>query len=398
MNLKRFSLSILLFFPVSIFLLASCQKEIDTGLSISNDQAVNIDVDPSSRILQIDEIVDSLELIPLETSDQCMIGHIDKIIYKNSKYYLLDRRQSKSIFRFDSTGRFEGKIGDVGRGPGEYIEPTDFIVNRSGIIVLDQYTRKLLFYTTDGKFKNKTDLPCIAYEITRIKSDSLLLAICGDNQDKKDIDDYEFVIMDTTGKIISKGIHNRYGMNYSSSYSCQQSANGILYHKSLRSTIYQIDPDGITECYHLNILESPLPADYEKECHGDYENFMTDYKGKYNYFSGDFWENDDFVFFTVINKQQIPVSVLYDKTNRKTKCGIMGMQSGREESGIYGALAISMNNCIAVNGSEIIGNIHPMYIPDFTNLSRWAVFPKPIDENANPVLFKLKLKFPAQNE
>lgn len=131
----------------------------------------------------------SVELIPLETSNQCMIGHIDKIIYKNSKYYLLDRRQSKSIFRFDWTGRFEGKIGHIGRGPGEYIEPTDFIVNHTGIIVLNQYTRRLLFYTP-------------------------------------------------AGKIISKGIHNRYSMNYSSGYSCQQSANGILYHKSLRSTIY----------------------------------------------------------------------------------------------------------------------------------------------------------------
>lgn len=74
------------------------------------------------------------------------------------------------------------------------------------------------------------------------------------------------------------------------------------------------------------------------------------------------------------------------------------MRSGQKESGIYEALAISMNNCIDVNGNEIIGNIHPMYIPDSSNISHWTVFPKPINENTNPVLFKLKLKFPTRNE
>ncbi|MDR3095059.1 MAG: 6-bladed beta-propeller, partial [Bacteroidales bacterium] len=97
-----------------MFALNACQKESKYCKQV-------IDLDPffkNSKELLLSEIASDVTYIPLETSPECLIGRIDKIISFDDKYYILDR-QTESILVFDSTGKYLFKIAQIGNGPGE---------------------------------------------------------------------------------------------------------------------------------------------------------------------------------------------------------------------------------------------------------------------------------------
>jgi len=71
-----------------------------------------------------------IELIPLETNDDVVIGFLNKIIYHQNKYYILDRHRGNNVILvFCDTGKFQYNIGSQGSGPGEYILLYDMIIN-----------------------------------------------------------------------------------------------------------------------------------------------------------------------------------------------------------------------------------------------------------------------------
>lgn len=98
-------------------------------------------------------VVDSAVLIPLETTDACLIVGIKKVICKNDLFYIWDMKR-ENLFIFDAKGRFKVKIGSQGRGSEEYRELTDFAVFDNGdVFVVDNVVRKVLVYDSAGLFQ-----------------------------------------------------------------------------------------------------------------------------------------------------------------------------------------------------------------------------------------------------
>ena len=100
---------------------------------------------------------------------------------RQKKYYILDRHLQKALFVFDEEGKFRNRIGRRGRGPGEFIEPTDFIVSDSTVTVFDMFGHKLLYYNPDGTFIRSVRLPYSIYEIESGGDGSAIYAVGGDN-------------------------------------------------------------------------------------------------------------------------------------------------------------------------------------------------------------------------
>lgn len=130
------------FYLILIFLFFSCQDSRDT----ENADTVKIDLKSVSRISGQSNIR-SIEYIPLETNDDILIGHIDKLIFHDSKFYLLDIN-SNTIFIFNRDGSFHNKISRTGGGPGEYIHIVDFDVskNDNSIWVYDNQSGRMIVY------------------------------------------------------------------------------------------------------------------------------------------------------------------------------------------------------------------------------------------------------------
>lgn len=130
--------------------MASCRNE--NGKSeVSDIVRINLDWDAVVERFDYAPLVEDTALvIPLETTDDCLIGEITKLIYQDGRIYIGDA-MSKSVFVFDESGKFLSKVRAVGNGPGEYVNITSFVVKERNILVYDHMMRRLLEYTADGK-------------------------------------------------------------------------------------------------------------------------------------------------------------------------------------------------------------------------------------------------------
>lgn len=69
--------------------------------------------------------------------------------------YLLDQGNAR-IMVYDSSGTWMNQIGKEGRGPGEFLDPTDFYIDKfNNIYVVDVGNRKVAMFDSEQNYKNE---------------------------------------------------------------------------------------------------------------------------------------------------------------------------------------------------------------------------------------------------
>ena len=137
-----------------LFVLWSCGTTPDKV----SDNPMSVDIDARHEV-SIFDIFERVELIPLETTDESIFRHVQRLHYHDGVLYILDWVQ---IFAFDSTtGEFLFKIDDRGQGPEEYLHINDFGIDRqrNKLLVLDPMTNNLIEYDLNGRHLRRTRLP-----------------------------------------------------------------------------------------------------------------------------------------------------------------------------------------------------------------------------------------------
>lgn len=129
-------------------------------------------VKESDKKIKLSDIVSDSYIVRLETTDNNLIGQIDKIQLYKEKIFVQDRFRAKGILVFDINGKYLYRVGRVGKAPGEYRLPMDFTIDveNNKIIVLDD-GGQLLYYDLDGKFiqtqKNNENIGINAFQNTK---------------------------------------------------------------------------------------------------------------------------------------------------------------------------------------------------------------------------------------
>jgi len=96
------------------------------------------------------DVFDVVGVVPLETTDECLLGYVSKVEVVDGNYYVLDG-QRKAVFVFDGQGTFLRRIGIVGHGHGEYERASDFTVDRDcGRVVILCGPREVYMYDLQG--------------------------------------------------------------------------------------------------------------------------------------------------------------------------------------------------------------------------------------------------------
>jgi hypothetical protein len=129
-----------------------------------NDKGKLINIKPNENIdyVLMSSIADSVSYIKLETTEECLISQITKIIYFKTNYYIIDSRQNE-ILCFSSDGRFRNRFNKFGKGPGEYIKIEDAFINRKteSLEVFDKGQRKILIYDLNYNFIREIKLELV---------------------------------------------------------------------------------------------------------------------------------------------------------------------------------------------------------------------------------------------
>lgn len=100
---------------------------------------------------KMSELFEITRVIPLQTSDNCLINTISKVKISDSGIFVFDNR-SRKILLFNHKGDFICQIGQHGGGPGEYRELMDFDIDpRQGFVYLLDF-KSVHQYTFSGAF------------------------------------------------------------------------------------------------------------------------------------------------------------------------------------------------------------------------------------------------------
>lgn len=150
-----------------VFLVAICivlcgchynDKTIETEAGV-----ITIDPDKLTVINNNGEFaaacLDTIHFLRLETSDDCLLGDITKIIESDSLIYILDelKGDAKRIFAFDRNGNFKRQISKIGQGPGEYIQLRTFDIRSDTLYMLDDYYNIIMRFDPNGRFIDQSN-------------------------------------------------------------------------------------------------------------------------------------------------------------------------------------------------------------------------------------------------
>jgi hypothetical protein len=142
--MKQKTFTKILFITISCLIL-SCTEQ---NKSDSNaEHIIYFDTKKSVEKYDTKDLTDgTFGIIPLETTDDCLIANIDKIEIKDERIYVMDQL-AQSVYIFDMNGKYLNKIHKRGQGPGEYTNLSYMTVTDSSVIIIDHFTEKQINYS-----------------------------------------------------------------------------------------------------------------------------------------------------------------------------------------------------------------------------------------------------------
>ncbi len=196
--MKNFSF---LFIISTTVLLSACTSaEVDSDRFISINVADNIG---KGFIMNISDIAESIEFIPLETNHSTVVGDIDKIWYENGMFIFNTLRKSFGILSiYYSSGKYYNTLNRLGRGPDEYSSVYSVDVYDKNLIILTGFTIKE--YSPEGRLLRtipleKSDTSSGFLRVLKLDDNQYLLAtLPGFKKDHI----YSGIIVDSLGKTI----------------------------------------------------------------------------------------------------------------------------------------------------------------------------------------------------
>ena len=136
----------------------------------------------TKRCDAITDFFDEYIIIPLETTEDNIIGNIDKISITDEYMYILDKQQAM-IFVFDKAGRYINKIAHQGRALGEYQSISDFAVSCSYLYCLSRINKKIFVYDFNAAFVRSCNLNDW-YSSFCVVNDSLMYLFSDENNEQ----------------------------------------------------------------------------------------------------------------------------------------------------------------------------------------------------------------------
>lgn len=236
-----------------LLFLNSCQKKNGTAQErIEAEEFKSIPIDLNGPKARLSELVDKVEVIRLEETDQSLIGMVWDLNMEED-YVVIPTDDRRMLYIFDSKGDFVTKFDRHGDGPEEYTTITSYWIKSDTLFIFDHYRKKLFEYSIQGEylgFKNTDFLANAMYELNdrywldlsfRTQEDSLAGQLASLD---KDLNNPQYHL----GSLGDIDFPMGTPLNSFSSYE-----NSLLYHQLLSDSVYQIKGDEVKPYLHFNL-------------------------------------------------------------------------------------------------------------------------------------------------
>ncbi|MFA6127861.1 MAG: 6-bladed beta-propeller [Bacteroidales bacterium] len=192
---------------------------------------INIKTDNFKSSANLSDFLEIDKLIPLETTKDCLIKAIKKVIQYRDNIYAFDLEQMK-LFWFNSKGKFLGSIGQRGKGPGEYIEMHDFLIDTKNELIYLLDFRKIHIFSLKGKWIRSANTEFMAEAFGQSENDEFVFY--GAGMDKR------IFISDSNFKPINSFFPYSLAYRLAPFYPLSNYEKQILFHIPTFDTIYSL--------------------------------------------------------------------------------------------------------------------------------------------------------------
>jgi len=305
----------------------SCQTE----LKDPSFETINIG-SKKNKAIEFTELFSSVQYIPLETTNSCLMGGVSQFSEFEGRFFILDQK-TKQVFAFNHDGKFLNKIGRQGKGPGEFLYPKQFVINesKSMLYLYDSTQKKIIRYRLDGQFIDEIRVNAYMRAFALDEKDNILLGYVADLPNMKfdtDINSetIKFIKIDQQGKITNHiaGIEST-SFRLEFSYIIQkESDKSILFVEPLNESIFNFDGNNISVRYKLNFGNRTAPDRLKRDLNimevpknGKQVKFFEDALA--NYFLGfyRFLTNKDWLFLSYQHQRRFEY-FFYNKSSHES--------------------------------------------------------------------------------
>lgn len=146
----------LFLFILQIAVISCAPKQKETQ-SDPNLLIVDLNDIKTKETVKASDFFKNPKSIILETHEKSLIGNIKQVHIDDHRIIILDDSKNLNVLVFNLDGTFSHKIGELGRGAGEYISISDFTIDKKKdeIYLLDSEDAKVKKYNlSTGKFIN----------------------------------------------------------------------------------------------------------------------------------------------------------------------------------------------------------------------------------------------------
>lgn len=340
--------------------------------------------------LSVGNLIYDVKYIPLQTTEESLIAEINKLIYSENHFFILDLDIGHAVFIFSDDGKFIKKI-PVGQGPGEIYNPGDIAIDEENNNLVIYNRKGLSYYDYDGNFI-KRELAPFNFKNFRIIPDGFLfISVQNQNEHLSEFSEMQVFITDENFRIISTGLPFHYSKSltlgitdYTNSFKDQ-----VEFSLKFSDKIYQyIDTSTVREKYQLDFSKKRLPSEHLMNT----ENIINVLKqNDYYYFMGNFVENETHEYFSLynnFNKKAFQTFIFRDKSTGKFTGGNIILLENESIPLFATPLTADENEFI---GSVTTSSI-AQYLSERKELGINNTVLDKLNPDDNPVLIKYKLK------
>lgn len=301
--MKRNNINAFLVTFLSVFI--GCSPSSDKVTDSDSNTLIEIIVDPNAKSdLQSYINIESNDTIFLETTDEALIGRIDKIIVHNDQIFVLDIRVAKSIFIFNTSGEFQGKINNIGDGPGQFFLPFDmgFNVETNRIEIMDVRLRKILSFSTVGEFIEEWRIEEQLTDFYPLSKDEYVFHRDGRDLEMGQKHNLLRLSDRSNTKVLLEGVSDFGVTDYIPiNNNLMSTFNRLLYIHPMHDTIYEVNNEEIHPEYYINFANNKLPTEIKEMAPMELRmNILTN---DYYMNMGHIVETSDFVGFLWSRKE-----------------------------------------------------------------------------------------------
>ena len=143
---------------------------------VSKDACLHVELPQKMQPTRLDTVFSSYSFVRLETTDGCLVGHIDRIIKCPGCYCILDR-DNANVFIFEEDGKFRCKLGCKGHARNEHLDAWSiaYDAKNNHIVLLDLTGRRLQSYDLNGNLKKVAPLFFLYTDMAFLGDDILCL-------------------------------------------------------------------------------------------------------------------------------------------------------------------------------------------------------------------------------